>query len=638
MTGRAQLGRERWAELLARFFSGRAKHFSIYLSVDFPVPAALGLVAEGDIHVATLWLNTVPLPYLFVCPGSPATGQMDAAPENEAARRGYAMLLGPNFSIVLTELKTQIGRASKNPPHARQLHESPNKSSSLSASSSHAASSSHSRNTVPLSASSSNSSIIKSNTELAATSPLYWRREWAKLQRKTADNTSSSNVHPDSASHPSTATPYADTQNTSLMSGQNESSMSVDDQGVRSSTPLATNLDHALSTLISGPTSDAQHSNLPSAPVDTDPHLNGSPEEIRSAVKQVDVDLGPDPLVSRLHATITYDPELALWDITSHSKNGLFLNGRMIYAHDGPAVLHSKSRVQIGAVPFFFLLPYTPPSRPHPSDSTPLYLRSNETCKDLIMLESEYTPAAPAAPSIQTKAVEEAPSESKKRKQDRSIVPLTPLKLLDEPAPKRKYFGTHVSQRAHSYRSLLEYSNEDSEEFLGLLNADDPKASHLNAKFNPRLEAYTEQERRARYAPIVPQARQTLVESAPSATTFSPPPAKRGPRERNDTGYDASGAAIERPKYTYGQLIQMALEATPDKRLVFADICDWVLRAFPFFGTPEAGNFQNSLRQALKTTVFVRHERPNATGRGKGGYWALARWYEHDRLLPRPRN
>jgi hypothetical protein len=299
--------------------------------------------------------------------------------------------------------------------------------------------------------------------------------------------------------------------------------------------------------------------------------------------------------------------------------------------------------LQIGSVLFLFLLPLKP-EKTHSdtnygSSSTP-FATSNKAIEGLITDEE----SAPAA------VIEEPQSNPKKRKtSDRSIVPLRLIELLDEPDRKKRRFSQHISRRANSLRSIVGglSSSDLHQQWQEELESEDVLMPHLSATYNPRLEDYNENDRRSRYssAGIASAAFNKDTDSATDSARMTPKPGgSRGPRSgkpdaRPTVGYDASGALLERPKLKYGQLISMAIESSADKRMVFPEITDWIVRNFPYFTTSAAGNWHNSVRHQLSNTPdFVRHERTKEMGKGKGGLWALARWYNGDQLLTRPRH
>ena len=367
----------------------------------------------------------------------------------------------------------------------------------------------------------------------------------------------------------------------------------------------------------------------------------------RAQNTQCDIDLGHDPTISRIHATISYDAELCLWDISCHSSNGLLVNGRNIYPRDGPALLPSKSRIQIGSVLFFFLLPLNTPTKADNAKPLPPTVTLSSDLAQFIVDAEAYEKSAGA------KASQSASAVSKKRKRnDRTIVPLRALELLSESSKaKRKCFSESASKRSNSMRSLL-FGNGNDEEmeeegWRRFLERPKPQealtSAHLSANFDPPLEEYRESDRLSKYSQqaVESLSRAAKVAAVADVSMGDSKVGSRGPRSNKPSeGTDASGVVYERPKLTYGQLIHLALESSPEKRMLFPEIADYIEKTFPYFSTNAAGNWHNTVRQQLShTSDFVRQERTQTTGKGKGkgGYWALAHWYDGDRLLSRPK-
>lgn len=403
--------------------------------------------------------------------------------------------------------------------------------------------------------------------------------------------------------------------------------------------------------------------------------------DVSNISSSCEVDLGDDPTISRIHATIAYDAELCLWDVTCHSANGMFVNGRTVYPHDGPALLPSKSRLQIGSVLFFFLLPAAVPAASGNQSASSTF--SSLTSQEEYIIEASIfeSTLAPLNASSKKSSHDSARVSKKRRRNDRSIVLLKPLDAMEDAGKaKRKTFAQHVSKRNNSMRHILfggttsassGLPEEEAEEeawrrFLGMekdskeeqVGGKNAPRAYLKANYDPPLEEYRESDRHSKYAvgDIVPRglkgAAAAAVAASASASTSTGDSSAfggyadtaksggRGPRSNKPSeGTDASGTVFERPKLTYGQLIHLALESVPEKRMLFPEIAEYIEKTFPYFGTGAAGNWHNTVRQQLShTSDFVRQERTNTSGKkGKGGFWALSHWYEGEHLLPRPK-
>lgn len=74
--------------------------------------------------------------------------------------------------------------------------------------------------------------------------------------------------------------------------------------------------------------------------------------------KQVpDIPLGSSKIVSRIHAKISYNPQIGCFEFRCLSKNGAFVNGVFVRENFAPVPLMSRTLIQIGDKMLFFLLP-----------------------------------------------------------------------------------------------------------------------------------------------------------------------------------------------------------------------------------------------------------------------------------------
>lgn len=623
---------------------------------------------------------------------------------------GFALLLGPTWSLVLDSTSATLGRAVYSDKNGlgstkRRTNYHSSKfpiSRSLSTHTKQNRSESHTQESTT------------SKEEGFKHSPLFWISQWAKQQAQ--NNIASSEAlfddHGQSSGH--------DTSLDGVKIGSNDiesDTHPTKDESSKTDEKIAAQ---------DGTPSSASHSTSQQAkPSKTEESSSSSlmgveqVDQEEEISESCDIDLGPDPTISRLHATIAYDKELCLWDITCHSSNGAVVNGRTVFPHDGPALLPSKSRVQIGSVIFFFLLPtITKVESAAKASQTENSHSASSGASDTIKKDQEASKmvSITASSSLEEYIMDEllfeatsknsstgastgaARATKKRRRNDRSIVP---LKLIDVMAgedrkAKRRALSEHVSKRHNSMRHILfgtsspsssssmihasheeEAAAAEEEAWRNFLGMEKPTSTtggvlsgyedrgmggekmyaHLKANFDPPMEEYRESDRTSKYsaqslegtsraAKIAANAAVAVAASAAeSAAIAATEGAKstigsRGPRSNKPSeGVDASGTVYERPKLTYGQLIHLALDSAPDKRMLFPEISDFIERTFPYFRTGAAGNWHNTVRQQLShTTDFVRQERtgPGAK-KAKGGYWALSHWYEGDRLLPKPK-
>lgn len=136
---------------------------------------------------------------------------------------------------------------------------------------------------------------------------------------------------------------------------------------------------------------------------------------------EIHIDLGPSKLVSRNHATISYDQNGYSWRLQVIGRNGLKVDDEC-YKKDSTIALRSGNIIEIGGVQMMFVLPDTAiniaPSvlrrlKALPfsleDDPTPLQTQTNESCYDTSALSSSQN-ARPSSsqlvlPSISTEPV-----------------------------------------------------------------------------------------------------------------------------------------------------------------------------------------------------------------------------------------
>ncbi|CAD7079372.1 unnamed protein product [Hermetia illucens] len=94
-----------------------------------------------------------------------------------------------------------------------------------------------------------------------------------------------------------------------------------------------------------------------------------------------------------------------------------------------------------------------------------------------------------------------------------------------------------------------------------------------------------------------------------------------------EAGTASGDSNMDRPKYSYGALIMMALKTSPSGRLTLAEIYDFIKNHFPYYRTCKT-DWQNAIRNNLSLSEhFVRLAR-ECDDPGRGGYWTLAPQYQ----------
>ena len=92
---------------------------------------------------------------------------------------------------------------------------------------------------------------------------------------------------------------------------------------------------------------------------------NTEPRADGTILEAIDIDLGPSKVVSRKHASIEYDLNGRKWQLFTHGRNGLKVNGiRLNLPPNTPCDLASGNIVDIGGTQMMFILPDAPPVIP----------------------------------------------------------------------------------------------------------------------------------------------------------------------------------------------------------------------------------------------------------------------------------
>lgn len=286
----------------------------------------------------------------------------------------------------------------------------------------------------------------------------------------------------------------------------------------------------------------------------------------KSKHESVDINLGDNPFISRKHAHIEYDFISAQFRIRCLSKNGLHLNGKYLFPHDGFVQLPSKSYVEIGNIQFIFLT-------------------TSEKSKILIENEHEHLIKPVKVNITQSSQVREITHKQLKR---------------------NAYRGRRVSGYSGIVKVIDE--SEDVPHERNTIPVIDIEPISLDT---------------------IQEEDKTIVESGPDISNRNK---KRKRTDETPTVQQPialpvdseNNAQYEKPKLSFTQIIRMALDSTPDKKLSFSEICDWMVINFPYFAVAETSKWHNSVRHQLSTgSSFVLVPRTSKDRPGKGGFWML---------------
>jgi len=129
-----------------------------------------------------------------------------------------------------------------------------------------------------------------------------------------------------------------------------------------------------------------------------------------------------------------------------------------------------------------------------------------------------------------------------------------------------------------------------------------------------------------------PSRKRTLLEAAPITESSPCKKVKTEEHFLSDPipdpiplpGYDDG----TKPGYSYAQLIAMAINSAPHKRLTLAQIYKWISDRYQFYRQAEQG-WQNSIRHNLSLNKgFIKVARGKEDP-GKGAYWVIVEGWEH---------
>ncbi|KAG9331815.1 hypothetical protein JZ751_016969, partial [Albula glossodonta] len=96
-----------------------------------------------------------------------------------------------------------------------------------------------------------------------------------------------------------------------------------------------------------------------------------------------------------------------------------------------------------------------------------------------------------------------------------------------------------------------------------------------------------------------------------------------------------SGVPIKRPQHSYSELIKLALNSTPSRRLALKQIYIWVEEHFPYYKYHAKPEWKNSIRHNLSAQdIFVRE----AGESGRTSFWSMRVHSQSNVLLTAEKN
>ncbi|SMY24405.1 unnamed protein product [Zymoseptoria tritici ST99CH_1A5] len=281
-----------------------------------------------------------------------------------------------------------------------------------------------------------------------------------------------------------------------------------------------------------------------------------------SAKTVVDIDLGPDRQVSRLHAVIAYDSEYARWYAMVNGRNGLRVDNNL-HKRGTKTYLRNGSVIEINNTQMAFI-------------TTPV--------------------AGNELPVWDASIIKQAQKSSEEDDDGE-----------DDPR------STANPRYVHNGRTGLQDTGMYQSEHNGQQHS---QSSHGQ----PQQRMHPHSQRALQVTPGTPMRSQPAFPKSSPAANYS-----RGVMMESTEGidYSAETARDLKPPYSYAQLIGMAILGTEEQQMTLNNIYKWVMSNYAFYRHNTAG-WQNSIRHNLSlnkafTKIPRRTDEP-----GKGMKWMIA--------------
>jgi pSer/pThr/pTyr-binding forkhead associated (FHA) protein len=273
----------------------------------------------------------------------------------------------------------------------------------------------------------------------------------------------------------------------------------------------------------------------------------------------VDIDLGPDRQVSRLHAIISYDADSMQWYIVVNGRNGLRVDNNLL-KRGTKSYLRNGSVIEIANTQMAFITTAT---------------ENND------------------GPVWDASILRQAQKSSEEDDDDD-----------DDPRTSHETNNPHSAARNQLQDKSLYRADHDGQQGSQQQNRTHPHSQQTTLPILPGTPMRHQHLFLTKSSPSASASRGLMMESTESID------------------YSADNAKDLKPPHSYAQLIGMAILSTADQQMTLSNIYKWIMANYSFYRF-NTGGWQNSIRHNLSlnkafTKVARRTDEP-----GKGMKWVI---------------
>lgn len=292
-------------------------------------------------------------------------------------------------------------------------------------------------------------------------------------------------------------------------------------------------------------------------------HDPGQHAATPTAKTVVDIDLGPDRQISRLHAAIAYDSDSMQWYILVNGRNGLRVDNNL-QKRGSKTYLRNGSVIEIAGTQMAFI------TTPNEDGDGPIW--------------------------------------------DASILKQAQKSSEDDDEGDEDPRSTNNRNANPSGRSNLQDTGMYQSNYGGQQQHSQPGQAQPQQRMHPHSQRAALQA-----TPGTPMRSQTSFPKSSPAATYS-----RGMQLESTESIDYSqeNAKDLKPPHSYAQLIGMAILSTHEQQMTLNNIYKWIMANYAFYRF-NTGGWQNSIRHNLSlnkafTKIARRTDEP-----GKGMKWMI---------------